>query len=445
MWSKKRDSRCAIAVGLIAAVLGGLVAAQPASAAPRSILVWVDAPYQGAAEALFANGYENRSIKVVVKDLSTIGSELQDMNPRKAPDIILIDNDQVGELASAALITPIQLSAATSRALSAIAVSGFKYGESIFGVPMQRQNVALITNATMIPTAPTTFNKLSELALKTVADGVAQIPFAVAQGLDGDAYTTYPLFSGLGGFAYGTNSFGSIDTTNVGINNKKFRKNQSQINTWNTSGLLNSALTSDTARAAFLEGRSPFWITGPDDIANLKTVKFRYRITMVPTIVKGFTTSPLMKSIGFAVTSFASQHRVLPAARDLVANLNASVAAQTTFSSLSPYVGLPANTAAAAASPDRVLLAFGSSAIGAVPYPNIPEWGTTSLALGGAWRDSTRGGDSVPAARAFRNARAQVIATQQAAAAPETPTNPSPTNPSPTNPSPTTPATPVIP
>jgi hypothetical protein len=87
-------------------------------------------------------------------------------------------------------------------------------------------------------------------------------------------------------------------------------------------------------------------------------------------------------------------------------------------------VGLPANTSAAAASPDRVLLAFGSSAIGAVPYPNLSEWGTTSVALGGAWRDSTRGGDAVPAARAFAAARAQVIAAQAAAAAPAEPATP---------------------
>ena len=420
----RRSSRWAIALGLIAALIAGLFVTAPAQAAPRPILVWVDAPYKAAAQELFANGYQNRAVKVRVKDMSTIVTDLQGIDPNKAPDIILIDNDQVGDLAGAALLTPLELSPTTARELSSIAVNGFKFGESIFGVPMQRQNVALVTNATMIPTAPTTFTKLSALALKTVADGVAQIPFAVPQGLDGDAYSTYPLFSGLGGFAYGTNSFGSIDATNVGINNKKFRKNQSQINEWNKSGLLNSALTADEARAAFLEGRSPFWITGPDDIANLKTVNFRYRISMVPTIVKGINTSPFMKSIGFAVTTFASQHKVLPAARDLVTNLNTTVKAQTTFYSKSPYVGLPANTAAAAASPDRVLLAFGSSAIGAVPYPNLPEWGTTSVALGGAWRDSTRGGDAVPAAKAFAAARAQVIAAQAAAAAPAAPATP---------------------
>ena len=229
------SSRWAVPLVLIAALIAGLFVSAPAQAAPRAIVVWVDAPYKDAASELFAKGYKNRSVKVQVKDMSTIVTDLQNINPEKAPDIILIDNDQVGELAGAALITPLEISSATSRALSSIAVNGFKYGESIFGIPMQRHNVALVTNATMIPTAPTTFKKLSSLALKTVADGVAQIPFALPQGLDGDAYSTYPLFAGLGGFAYGTNSFGSINTKIVGINNKKFRNNQSQIDEWNKS------------------------------------------------------------------------------------------------------------------------------------------------------------------------------------------------------------------
>ena len=417
----KRNLIFAAVVALLASFL---MWAPTAQAAPRPIIVWVDAPYKEAAQQLFAGGYKNREIKVRVRDMSTIVTELQSIDPEKAPDIILIDNAQTGELASASLITPLTLSPTASRELSSIAINGLKFGESLYGVPMQRQNVALVTNATMIPTAPATFDKLSSLALKTVADGVATVPFAIPQGLDGDAYSTYPLFSGLGGFVYGTNAFGAIDTSKVGINNKKFRKNQGQIDTWNSTGLINSALTADEARAAFLAGKSPFWITGPDDIANLKLVNFRYRISMVPPIVKGVNTSPFMKSIGFAVTTFASAHKVLPASRDLVTNLSTTKKAQTTFYSKSPYVGLPAHTAAAAASPDRVLLAFGSAAIGAVPYPNVTEWGNTGMSLGGAWRDSTRGGDAVKAAKAFAAARAQVIAAQAAAAAPAAPATP---------------------
>ena len=406
----------------IALIAGSLLAA-PAQAAPRAILVWVAPQYKDAATALFANGYKNRAIDVKARDMSTITLDLQNIDPNKAPDIVLVDGEQVGELAASALITPIEITPETSRSLSSVAINTFRVSDSLFGTPIQRQNLALVTNAELIPTAPTTFAKLSNLALKRVAAGRADVAFALAQGIDGNAYSTYPLFSGLGGFAFGTTATGSYNPKRIGINNKKFVKNQAQIDVWNSSGLINSNLTAEEARNAFTSGRAPFWLTSPEEIVNLKKVTFRYRITQVPTIVKGISAAPFMKSIGFAVTTFAKAHNVLPASRDIVANKITTTKAQTTFYEKSPYVGLPANSAAAAATPDRVLLAFGSAALGATPYPNMPEWGQVSLALGGAWRDSTRGGDALKAAKAFAAARAQAVTALTPAPAPA-PTDP---------------------
>jgi arabinogalactan oligomer/maltooligosaccharide transport system substrate-binding protein len=394
---------------IAAAFIAGSLLAAPAQAVPRAIVVWVDAQYKDAATALFANGYKNREITVTARDMSTITLDLQRIDPSRAPDIVLVDGEQVGELANNALITPIEISSATTRTLSSVAINTFRVGTSLFGTPIQRQNMALVTNAELIPTAPTTFKKLSNMALKLVADGRADTAFALAQGIDGNAYSTYPLFSGLGGFAFGTTAAGSYNPARIGINNKKFVKNQAQIDSWNASGLIDSNLSEEEARIAFTSGRAPFWLTSPEEIVNLKTVTFRYRITQVPTIVKGVSAAPLMKSIGFAVTSFAQTHKVLPAAKDIVANQITTTAAQTAFYGKSPYIGLPANSAAAAATPDRVLLAFGSAALGSAPYPNIPEWSQVSLALGGAWRDSTRGVTAVKAATAFAAAQAQAV------------------------------------
>jgi arabinogalactan oligomer/maltooligosaccharide transport system substrate-binding protein len=407
---------------IVATMVAGSLLAAPAQAAPRAIVVWVDPQYKEAATALFAKGYKKRAITVTARDMSTITLDLQNVDPNKAPDIVLVDGEQVGELAANALITPVEISPETSRSLSNVAINTFQVGESLFGTPIQRQNLALITNAELIPTAPTTFKKLSKLALKQVAAGRADIALAVAQGIDGNAYSTYPLFTGLGGFAFGTTATGSYNPKRIGINNKKFVKNQAQIDSWNKSGLINSNLTAEEARIAFTSGRAPFWLTGPEEIVNLKQVSFRYRITQVPAIIKGTSAAPFMKSIGFAVTTFAKAHKILPASRDIVTNKITTTKAQTTFYEKSPYVGLPANSAAAAATPDRVLLAFGSAALGATPYPNIPEWGQVSLALGGAWRDSTRGGDSVKAAKAFAAARAQAVTALTPA--PEPPAEP---------------------
>jgi arabinogalactan oligomer / maltooligosaccharide transport system substrate-binding protein len=64
----------------------------------------------------------------------------------------------------------------------------------------------------------------------------------------------------------------------------------------------------------------------------------------------------------------------------------------------------PANTQAGSRVTDRTLKQFGQASTGGVPMPNIPQMAAVWSELGGAWVKSTRGGNSVKAATAFRTA-----------------------------------------
>lgn len=393
-------------------LLGGLlvIAAStagigPAHAAKKPIVVWVEPGMRAATKALFADGVNGRPVRVEAQDMSGLAEQLRAVDPGKAPDIVLIDNAQTAELAAATLIEPLTIPAQTVKALVPAALAGFRYGFGNYGVPMQRRNLALITNADLVPTAPETFAKLGRVALQLKEEGRVSVPFAMAQGEQGNAETTYPLFSGMGGFAFGTNAAGSLDPTKVGIDNKKFRANSDRIDEWNAAGLIDSSITADRAREAFVAGQAPFWIAGPEEIATLRSLTFRYRITGVPPVLKKVTPAPLLRSWGFAVTPFARQHNVLPAATALVTEVAASTEGQAAFTAASGRVGLPANIAAAARLADRVLVAFGAAGSAAVPYPNIPQWAGAGAALAEAWRTSTRGADAVPAAEAFATAQ----------------------------------------
>jgi spermidine/putrescine-binding protein len=66
---------------IAAALIAGSLLAAPAQAAPRAIVVWVDAQYKDAATALFSNGYKNRAITVTARDMSTIALDLQKIDP----------------------------------------------------------------------------------------------------------------------------------------------------------------------------------------------------------------------------------------------------------------------------------------------------------------------------------------------------------------------------
>lgn len=406
-------SPLAAVVAAVAVLASVLLVTPSAVAAERDLVVWVPKGYKAAAAAALPESIEGHRVRVRVRDMSNLSERLLSGSTRNAPDVVFIDATSTGALAAAALVTPIELARSTRRTLGAAAVDGFRYGFDIYGVPMQTQNVALVTNADLVPEPPRTFTQLRRAALRLQRAGTVTMPLALGQEPTSFASEAlYPLFSGLGGFVFGTNAGGSLDPTKIGINNAVFQKNSDRIDTWNSLGLLNSAISQEQAREAFVSGQAPFWIAEPNDINALTRVGFRYRITAVPRIVNGLSPAPLLRSHGFAVTTFARQHGVQEEAASLVQQVLPGATAQRAFYDASPLVGLPANANAAANVPNRQLVAFGAAGSDAIAYPNIPQWGPASVAFVGAWRASTRGPDAdppaVPAAESFAAARSAV-------------------------------------
>lgn len=394
-------------------LLGALWGSPGAMAAERDIVVWVPKGYKAAAAAALPSTIDGHRVLVRVRNMSDLASRLLSGDPKSAPDVVFVDSASTGALAAAALLSPLDLERGTLRALNKAAIDGFRYGFNVYGVPMQTQNVALVSNADLVAEAPRNFRQLRRIALDLEREGRVSMPLAIGQEPTTQAAEAlYPLFSGLGGFVFGTNAGGSVDPTKVGIDNAAFQKNSDRIDTWNASGLLDSAITQEQAREAFVSGQAPFWIAAPADIPALTGVTFRYRITAVPQIVPGITPVPMMRSQGFAVTTFARQHGVLPEVSRMVGELAPGARAQRAFFDASPVIGLPANANAAANVPNRQLVAFGAAGADAVAYPNIEQWGRAATAFVGAWRQSTRGPGAtppaVPAAEAFATARSAV-------------------------------------
>lgn len=403
----------------IALLAGVLTVAPAAQAADPPIVVWVDAALRPAVREALPTTFKKSKIVVRKADMANIAALLASTPVKQAPDLVLIPNEVVGTLAEAYAIEPIAMPTNVASSFNRAALAGFRYGTGYFGIPMLRQNMALISNVNLVPTAPTTFTKLAKRALAVTAAGRATVPFALGQGPDGNAITTYPLFSGLGGYVFATNSDGSLNARNTGLSNATFRKNDKLINEWNDSGLLRSALTSDEARAAFLGGQSPFWITGMEDIQRLRSGTFRYRITSVPQIVKGIAPVSMVNSWGFAMTSFAGQHGVSKVVQQFMNQVLATADVQAVLATKSPVTALPASTPALAKITDPVLLAFGGAATAnAVPVPNLPQWSAAKPLLATAWRESTAGAEAVKARRAFSTAEEQLQAAVAVTPAP---------------------------
>jgi arabinogalactan oligomer/maltooligosaccharide transport system substrate-binding protein len=387
----------------IAACLGASPAAQ---AAPTPIVVWTDATRAPLLQQLFAKGYEGHPVTFVVKDLPAIRTELKTVAPESAPDVIWAEHDWTGELASAGLVRKLPLSAGLKKQFASRTLDGFKFGFSYYGVPVMYENVALITNAALVPKPPKNFNELSKTALALKAAGKVDVGLAVAQGTSGNAYFMNPLFTGLGGYVFGKNAAGSLDPYNIGITNPTFQANMPKINKWNSTGLINSALDEKAATAAFVSGRAAYWITGPWNRNELKTLTFQYRVSSIPVIKNGIAPSPYLTIKGFMVTAYADQHGVLKSAQGLVRKGLTPAPIQSQIAALTERA--PANLAGTMS---RLPQAFAVAGTDGAPTPNIPQAGGIWAPLGKAWATSTMGPGAVPAQTSFAEAQATVAAS----------------------------------
>ena len=391
MTSMKR--RIVVATSTLSMFLGVLIA--PSAHASSTIVLWADdskAPaYKAVADAYTAK--TGVSVTVIVKP--KLKDDLKTVQDADAPDIIIAAHDWIGGLRADNKIVDIRLSNANE--FGASTLGAFSLGAKLFGVPLQTENIALFRNTTMVPKAPKTFAALeaSALALKKKNAGNKNfVPFAVQQGTGGDAYHMFPLFTGLGGYLFGGSS-GKWNPYDVGVDNKRFMKNAPLIDKWYKEGLIRASVGGDTAKNAFTSGNSPYYITGPWFLSDIRKSGVRYAISSVPEIIKGIKPIPFSGVQGAILTTWADKHGVTLSAKDFL-NYLATPAVQLGLAE--KLLRAPANLKALAQYTDKDMAAFGVAGANAVPMPSIPAMNAVWGAVGGAWVKATSGQSKAVAA-----------------------------------------------
>ncbi len=392
-----------IAVGVATAVavpVGGTATAAPATV----IRIWTDRDHKVAVEQVAGQwaSEKKRTVEVVEKDFAKIRDELATVPAESAPDVVIGAHDWTGQLVAAGLVLPLNPTRSTRRQFPPNTLSAFSFGTAVkrlYGAPVALENIGLVVN-TKLATVPTTFESLRTQALAFKRKAPGNLAIAVPQGAAGDAYHMYPFFSGLGGYVFGQTKVGNVDPSDVGVANRRFLSNAAQIDSWNSSGLIDSKIDYGVAKDSFLKGKAVFWITGPWEADALRQSRLQYRIVRIPAIE--FRSVPFISVQGFMVTKYAAAHGVESGAKNLVTRYLMRPASQTALAAANHRI--PANKAARSAVADTVLKQFGAAGAGGVPMPNIPQMSLVWSDLSGAWAKSTKGPGATKARIAFSRA-----------------------------------------
>ncbi len=317
------------------------------------------------------------TLKTVQKPTADVKTDfLQQAPSGKGPDMVVGAHDWMGDLIKNGVIAPVDLSAHAD-AFNPVAVQAFTSEGNAYGVLYAVENIALVRNNKLLKDTPATFDELVEQGKG--AKG-AQFPVVIQQGEQGDAFHLYPLQTSFGAPVFKTDDKGDY-TTELAMEGAKGEAFAAYLQKLGKAGVLSADMGGDQAKQAFLDGKSPYMITGPWWTKDFVEAKMDISVLPVPS-AGGEPSAPFVGVQGVYVSS-QSKNQVL--ANQFVEYVASKEAQDKLFE-----VGkrTPALQESADAVDDPVIKGFAEAGKDGQPMPSIPEmgavweyWGGTEVAI----------------------------------------------------------------
>ncbi len=370
----------AAGVALSLAACGGTgspATSESAAPAAGSLTIWVDETRIDAFKALGEDfvSASGVALDVVQKPTADIKTDFVAQAPTgEGPDLIVGAHDWTGELVSNGLISPIELGDKGKLADNTIAA--FQYDGALYGVPYAVENIALVRNNKILQDTPDTFDALIEQA----KGAGAEFPAIIQVGDQGDAYHMYPIQTSFGAPVFKSNADGSY-TNELGMEGAEGEAFATYLKKLADEKVVSVSMGGDQAKQAFLDGKSPYMITGPWNTAAFTEAGMDISVLAVPS-AGGQPSAPFLGVQGVYLSS-KSENGVLA---NQFLDYMATTEAQQKLFDLGGRV--PADTSVAEGITDELLAGFAEAGKNGQPMPSIPEmaavwshWGNTQVSI----------------------------------------------------------------
>lgn len=342
-----------------------------------ALTIWTDETRIDAFKALGEKFAETNGVTldVIQKPTNDIKTDFIAQAPTgEGPDLIVGAHDWIGDFVSNGVISPVTL--ANPGDFGEAAVKAFAYDGQNYGVPYAIENIALVRNNELTNETPATFDELIEQG-KSLG---TEFPVLLQQGVDGDAYHLYPLQTSFGAPVFNSDDTGSY-TTEIGMGGDAGAEFAAYLKKLADDGILDVAIGGDQAKQAFLDGKSPYIITGPWWTSEFTDAGMDIAVLPVPS-AGGQPAQPFVGVQGVYLSS-KSENQIL------ANQFLEYVATEEAQTMLYDQAGrLPALTASADKVDDPVLAGFIEAGADGAPMPAIPAmasvwefWGGTEVSI----------------------------------------------------------------
>jgi arabinogalactan oligomer / maltooligosaccharide transport system substrate-binding protein len=369
--------------------------------ADADLVIWADDTRAPVIQPFADTFAEENGITVAVQEIAfgDIRDRLVVAAPAgEGPDIIIGAHDWLGQLVSAGVVSPLDISGVADQ-FSEASVTAFNYEGEIYGLPYAVENIALVRNTDLVPDAPATFEELVETALALQEAGTVDTPLALQENGNGDPFHNYPIVTALGGYVFGRNDDGSYNPDDLGIDSEGGLAAATYFSELSAQGVVNIDVTFDIMIEKFNTGQAPFAITGPWATPDFTDVN--YVVEPIPP-VQGGDPQPFIAVQGFMVSAFAENPLFSTTfVLDFMSTQEAQLALFEAGARPPAHIGAFDEVAAA----DANLAGFGAAGQNGYPMPAIPEMGSVWQAWTDAYASIFTGGDPT---EAFTNAAEQI-------------------------------------
>lgn len=353
---------------------------KPARDKNADLVIWADATSAPYVTKLAQKFGKANGVQVAVQIATDVRGQYETaFKAGQAPDIIVGANDWTGELVANGAIAPVHLSASTAAGFNKQAIAATKYNNQTYAVPYGVENLALVRNTELAPTAPKTMDELLATSKKLKAQHKVTNLLADAVGKKGDAYNAYPYLSACGGGIFGSKANGDYDPQKLIVSSAGSVKGAQEMAKLGKLGALTTNIDGTNIDSIFTSKKSAFEITGPWSIPAIKKAGIKYDISPLPSISGCGPMKPFLGVQMFFVSSKAKNATV---AQTFVTSFLTSKSAQETLFDVGhrPPALSAAYNDVAAKDPD--VKKWAAAAKGGKLMPNIPAMNAVWVPLG---------------------------------------------------------------
>jgi arabinogalactan oligomer/maltooligosaccharide transport system substrate-binding protein len=330
--NKKSLGFTGVLAGIALAVSSFVV---PAANAASEIVVWADESRGPnltkviAAKGDWVPGY---TVKVVTfSSFDALKEAFDKATDATGPDIVVGANDWVPTGAKSGKLSPITLSAAVKARFNPTQLFDLTYKKSLYGVPIDVNNVAMIYNEKLVSSAPKTFGDMVAYYKANKSSKNLKAGLCVAGG--GMSWGAHSVFSALGADAYQFNSRDEI-VYNRTFDYPKFSKN---VKTYLLDGKKSNGFfpaTDTGCKDNFLAGTVPFAVIGNWEWKDYVAKGFAMNLMPVPGVSADKPGKMFGSVSGAMLTTYAAKHGVSAGAKSLLTDFFASTSGQVAYQAL---------------------------------------------------------------------------------------------------------------